>query len=875
MTPIDELTTTIRPYVIFLSENLARLDQPDQERIGRITRRLLESAVAARSPWIIHAIPAVIRTASSDPVASIKLLRACITQEHLFAVGYQTLAVLTHYLKSLTTIDPAFVHDLYIAAFSHRDESDDSTQIADSQIMPLVSNRRQDYDMGLWQLADYYPTFLSTHPAEATDVLLVVFTDYVNRRHRLTHQPVEIDFDGEKTSTVTDFSEIWDHGPGIHDDKPLQMIAAFQSFLEEHAEDEPMLHARLAQVASFRPVAAFWRRLLMAGGNQPATIGHAVRSLTWQHPILIGYDTSRHAGNLLKAIFPELTDVERERVENAILNIPVLEPQDGEAAAHYRDRLLGCLDAGSLTTEAARTVRHQLDSKGGAPANVPAHKFTADVLPFGVEEFLQSEGVVLTAPITQDALAVVKPVSSFAKTYQNVKAPIDAAHAVAPALIASLEEARNPEIHDELRNHILSDCADACEAILKADSISDDSELLSIARSVIEAAAADPYPIPNPERNAAFGESPSWGMPAARLAAARALMFLARQQSVMDDSLRELIKRLSDDPVASVHYQIAGSLNYLYTTAPALMWERLELQASAEPNPGVLRATVAVMQHLAPAAGPRIALLARQIFERVPDDGKGAREVRRSCVNIFAGLAVWQEDTTSVAMIDRFLSAPTAFERELPQLIADIGSWLTAADTSVAERSFAWYQRILAVMNDSSRKIREAQPKRFDEWPDEQRDDYAGLLKGIGEIATRLFFASGAHHAPNAEVKPPDPAFYERALPLLTSLSSIGLPSISHRLLETLNHLMPLDPVRILALVGEVVKAGASFGYQYEPLAEDLIVRIIERYLAEFRPALKEASHSPMVLIGILDVFVKVGWPRAHQLTYRLNDIYR
>jgi hypothetical protein len=305
------------------------------------------------------------------------------------------------------------------------------------------------------------------------------------------------------------------------------------------------------------------------------------------------------------------------------------------------------------------------------------------------------------------------------------------------------------------------------------------------------------------------------------------------------------------------------------------MWKLLEALASNEPNTGVLQATMAVMQTVAPVAGPRIALLVRRIFDRIPDDGKGASEVRRRCINVFAGLAIWQEEPTCIAMVEMFLSAPTAYEKEIPQLIADMGSWLNAGDSSIAERSFTWFKRFLTVLNDSSREILEAQPKRFDEWPAEQRDHYAGLLKGIGEIATRLFFASGAHHAPNAVVKPPDPIFYGRALPLLTSLSSIGLPSIAHRLLEMLNHLMPLDPVRILTLVGEVVKAGASFGYQYEPLAEDLIVRIIERYLAEFRPALKEAPQSPIVLIGILDVFVKVGWPRAHKLTYRLSDIYR
>jgi hypothetical protein len=50
---------------------------------------------------------------------------------------------------------------------------------------------------------------------------------------------------------------------------------------------------------------------------------------------------------------------------------------------------------------------------------------------------------------------------------------------------------------------------------------------------------------------------------------------------------------------------------------------------------------------------------------------------------------------------------------------------------------------------------------------------------------------------------------------------------------------------------------------------------MVERYLAEYRPILRERKECYTALMDILDVFVRVGWPRAHQLTYRLSEIYR
>jgi hypothetical protein len=77
----------------------------------------------------------------------------------------------------------------------------------------------------------------------------------------------------------------------------------------------------------------------------------------------------------------------------------------------------------------------------------------------------------------------------------------------------------------------------------------------------------------------------------------------------------------------------------------------------------------------------------------------------------------------------------------------------------------------------------------------------------------------------------------------------------------------------VLLLIGEAIKASSAHGYQYEQL--QLIVRMVERYLADFRPLLREHRECNAALMEILDVFVRVGWPGAHQLTYRLNSIYR
>jgi hypothetical protein len=58
-------------------------------------------------------------------------------------------------------------------------------------------------------------------------------------------------------------------------------------------------------------------------------------------------------------------------------------------------------------------------------------------------------------------------------------------------------------------------------------------------------------------------------------------------------------------------------------------------------------------------------------------------------------------------------------------------------------------------------------------------------------------------------------------------------------------------------------------------MAADLMVRLVERYLAEYRVLLRENEECQRTLLEVLDIFVQAGWPSAQRLTYRLEEIFR
>lgn len=75
--------------------------------------------------------------------------------------------------------------------------------------------------------------------------------------------------------------------------------------------------------------------------------------------------------------------------------------------------------------------------------------------------------------------------------------------------------------------------------------------------------------------------------------------------------------------------------------------------------------------------------------------------------------------------------------------------------------------------------------------------------------------------------------------------------------------------------IARVVKSAERGGYQYEPLAVEVIVGIVKRFLAAYGFLLRERQDCRQALIEILDIFVAAGWPAAFELTYQLEEIYR
>ncbi len=891
---------TVRVLLTTLCEHLENFTPAQKEAVGRAARRLLKFAWSQepRDRWlVVHALQSVCRTFDSDSQASASLIRRTIEPQHLSRYGFEELPRLAWEIRRIIPFDPDLVADVYRSAFTHREESDEPTPVGTSRIFRMISTRRQDYESALYALTEAFPEFLRSAPEKATRALMTVMQAYVEKEHPPTSsewREQTFDFNGQVAYLQEDLSFIWDAGDVYSYHDPVKMLNAFQDFLEELAAQEDKrneLRSVIEVIVAENRLAVVWRRLLIAGSRYPQTLGMEILPLAWAHPVLTCLDTTVAAGEYLKAIFPLLEPGERQKIEKAILHIPEGIPQDQrKEAERTRDRLLGCLAIDSIITDEARQRLQELEAQNAIPPNEPFFKIgTTEILPYEEEEYLKEQGVPIEAEPNRRILELERPLKAFKDQHGSTVPPLEEALAILPALRAlheALERADIDGVHPRQQDHAWGILAEACAHIARIKNLSCREELGSFVKDILLKASRYPQPVYDSQFDAQFDEHPSWGR-AARIEAAEGLITLAYESDCVTSEVLETIEKLSGDAVPAVRFQIAARLHLLYRTAPALMWRIMEQMAREEKSRGVLQGLLAgPLNRLAKVDPDRVVGLTVAILKRI-DKGPGADEVREHCIRILTELYVRQDHPQSREIINQIISNPADYPAEAGHVLVELHDALVYGPTdrpdtwadAIRHRALDILKRLLSSARNSLQELEtrlEGTPP--DQWSETDREIARSLFQLIERITRVVYYASGASEARRQgqrDITPQSKRFYQEAEAVFDELAETALPEVVHYLLEILEYFIPLDPRKIFLRIHHVVLLAQKEGYQYESLAVDLIVRIVERYLAEYRTLLQEDDDCRKALIDILDVFVEVGWPSARRLAYRLEEIYR
>jgi hypothetical protein len=856
-----------------------------------ILDRLLDQS--SRNSWMVsRVITNLMDVMYSDPTGAINALRRLITSEEIVQYGAEHGPWIARKIRKALNIDPEFVADFYKAIFAYEETSEAQTSISGSRILALHSNRGQDYRHIYWELSQFFPTFAQRYPALACGVVATVINGYVERHHKVDDPPQFISFDigNDEHRVKQDYSSIWD-GATVRDD--VQTITgSFFRLLGELAKEPASreLATGLAlELLTTAEYAMTLRRLLGIALEHPEVFGRVVYGLVVSPSALLSYDLTTSIGDILPMLFPLLAPEQRSAVEIAIAGIPEYgDPEFREGRERARDRLLGCLPEKLVTREDTRRRIVELkESKDGPPPNNPRYRTSGPyAVPYSFVDEQRRRGVPVDEAANVALRELAEPISEFAGRYVNSTPNLEEIE----RLYRPLSDLRQAVIdadangaHIESKNSSEATLVAGCAAAAKCQDLDCTSHLGRFLKEVLLEGLRSPIPEHHPEYDEQFDKHPSWGAPLQRIEAASGIGALLEHESCIDPVLMESLQTILHDPVPAVRFQLPRRLLTLHQNHLEELWEILRKLASNEKSTSVIGASLyGVVNPLCGKYRTESLEIVRIILDRedLRDDGGDAREW---ALRIAAGLWIWQGDEPAFRIIQPLISKEFFDSRSAARCMQDIREPLIfdssppkTTDEEIRRRAFGLIETIVASASERIEwLLKNPEPSLRDEaWT----EAFQKLAKLVDFSGNQIYFSSGAFTEPGVAQTKSDSTrarFWYESKGAITRLSETAIPSVAHHLIEILQSFIPYEPTEVFHAIAKVVHSAQGWGYQYESMAVELLVKVIENYLAEYPQRIQEDPRAREELVDILEVFVDAGWPAARRLSYRLEEIFR
>jgi hypothetical protein len=933
---LERITPKLRPELVGISQALVeeilavkhQLSVAQLAWVGMAARRILDAAWHSprrNGQMIIHALRSVCATYISDPAESAIRIRRALTPERVRQYGYEELHWLAREVRNLISLDAELVADMYAATFEWTDKDETTTPMVGGQIVPMSSNRRQDYKQAQWQLAQCYPDFVKKSPIAAARAMIAIVSAYCRdkeiesqefgravREHMtetvldeavealLEEDPPEppaklhvFVVEGVEVALKEDDSFIWDGGVSSHDEA-IQILNAFFQHLDvladdEKAEDQTLQIIRLVMRGNQQAIV--WRRLLALIAKHPR-LASKLRRLSEAKPLMVAPETTKEFGLFIKTLYPLLSSEERGQLENRILELGDAAPGDElQIGQGQRDELLTSLGEFELVKEAARdrTAKLKEISMVSIPLTSPFSGF-GQLSPEDAEELHHSGETPGESAARQQVKPFSKTVEEFGSRHMNGVPPLEESEAILPAmlkLVAFLEDREVPILSEKLKDSVLASLAGTCAEIARDSTLDCETGLGKTVKKVLLLAATNRHPEPRPDELKQFDKGPGgfgfW--PISRIVATEGLMAMAAGHGCKDAAIVQALSVLLKDPAPSVRYPIARYVTGIRETHPAQMWEWVEALSEDE-SMSIREACVQALGKLATIDATRSLTLMVQILEGIPNDQEGADRLTCTTVQALTCWYVWRNSPIAKAAISGITSNILERARQAGNMLYVLREPLTHGSMDESGEPAEIRRRAVEVLKELSKESCEMVRSVLEKSKGKQQpttEELAAaksLLKLTNVIVGEMYFAAGAHQPgreslPALITRPEQTRFYGEADGVFDDLASIGAPSLAHHLMETLEMYIDTDPGGVFLRMAATIRAGKRWEYEYEQLAQDVVLRVVRRYLADKRALLQNDNDCQRALREILETFIEAGWPAAQQLAYRIDEIHR
>jgi hypothetical protein len=784
-----------------------------------------------------HGGRALAIAATLDAAATAYTIRLVIAKPALRAWGVRAVRPLIDALPQIAAQDPALAVDLAASVWLFQDDRSQSTNMLNSQILRLISNRQQDLESVQYQISRTFPALAAADIVAAAGLLVKIVEDPSRSRHG------DIESHTNQRPWVR-YSDGLRYAGG-HRSLPA-MTEALIDRLEETA---PACSGAIDLLTEGLTHAEVWNRLLhRAATSESPALANALRLVLSSPSLFAHSQTWPAAGHLAARLSPALSAAEHYALEQTIRAATEPGADDPEQRRNRlrerRDILLSAVGSGRTGEDVAHLVPPVLLPDDQPHHDQPATDTTA----------LSSEARLLHE--VDEALEKTNRAEDRDGASRRLMAlwpQLNARHAADPS---------NRQLHErQLR---------AAGQIARLPEVLPDTAIGQQILAAVEMAMPEPSPDGQPGVNGDRLGGWSWTPETEALTAARTLLARPEWQHLHGDRLRARLRSHLDSSEWVYRFLSTDAIGLIYTE-PDERLSQVESRLATEPDDHISAALVHVLGrylHVRPhdVDGIFSRLAAQRGSPYLADPGQDRSGIY---------------DTPAEAVVQCLTTLAVRYGT--PFADATVRAWLSSPiDNATTVTVIAGHLR--GILNPADPSLRDAQRKAFDllmltvvplrvAWADPA--EASNALTIAEAVAQEVYHASGAFKGQedsHSELGDPD-VFARYALPLLDGVGQVHHPAVTHHIIQTVEHLSDAQPKPALLLAMRAITEDS--GYITESLGVDAVLKLINRYMADHRELVLGDPECTTAVRVLLERFVRVGWPQAVQMAERMDELFR
>lgn len=857
------------------------------------------------------ATKAICRTFNCNPEESERVFLAMLSPERVEQFPHEDLFDLAQELKHLGANGNEVVRRLFDVAFSTEPQAGEH-RTNGSLILSLRTETRQDWNLNRYVLGTYYQGAEGMDAGLATTLVCIAWNAAEDRRDRRWasgKKGFQSTFllRGVECVLRSDGCSAW--GRQFENDEN-NILDAFSRRLQRWCMDSQRaaLESVVNAFAKVNRSSVMWLTVLETASEYPAELGMLFAEAVYE-PMILTMPAFRYGGVALFSALHRLGNRElRERLERTLLSLPSTTPLSaGEPREpvptwilYAQNLLLGGMEEGNIALEETRSLWQMKKDSGDLEQNSR---------PVSLTPYVPSlrGSLMPDRPSSVDAVAdAVSEVSMLLEALKDRNNYAKVKGDVVCADIALLKRAdrlakKLRDTHPDQAADLWGRMVQVCNRIAGRRSPPRAQELMVLVRKILLRAAADPVPIVTEQDSGTEDHLDTWGWPSPRSDAAEGLPFVVCRLRGIDMQIISALRLLVKDGSRVVRFKLAESIWALNQIAPDLMWELMDVMIEFESKFLVLNFLLGSLHKLRPRDVDNALLRMKRIAIRAASAPKG-HDIHKNLTGSFLFHHLRTGDQTCwdyvAAQIERCEDGIAA-EALMSQLHSCRSErWLTAGDAIVSDseadehrlRAWRFFRELLFAAQQKLARKREEWQHLHSKVPIDEvlKEEVAAQTNSLSHIvdgiASQLYFGSGAFvrqgdddedRLSSAQMR----RYWNESRELFEALANEPHPHTAQHVVQSMHHLMHADPERTFLCAAKSIEVSNAWGFLRESLVVDDIVMLVQRLLADHRQCLRVSSGGNSAcleaLLRVLDLFVDAGWPKARQLTHRLEDIYR